>query len=200
MRQREIVGSILAVMLLVSACANAPDEEMVVPSLDVTVEMSSETENDDSNTDVIRQSIVAVNGIECDLISANISELVQTLEETGIYAKNVKDHGNDSQYHSDWVKYELYTDTQRNCGFLLGRSSGENQLYKAKFLLSNLVGTDFVMCNGLWNFGDSNAASFPDVKTLESAGFKNYEDGYRLLIESEKKENYIIKVSGDFFP
>ena len=25
-----------------------------------------------------------------------------------------------------------------------------------------------------------------DVKTLESAGFENYEDGYRLLIESEK--------------
>lgn len=198
MRQIRIAGSILAVMLLVSACANAPDEEMVVPSLDVTVEMPSETENDDSNTDAIRQSIVAVNGIEYDLISADISELVQTLEETGIHAKNVKDHGNDSQHHSDWVKYELYTDTQRNCGFLLGRSSGENQLYKAKFLLANLVGTDFVVCNGLWNLGDSNAASFPDVKTLESAGFENYEDGYRLLIESEKKENYIIKVSGDF--
>lgn len=45
------------------------------------------------------------------------------------------------------------------------------------------------MCDGLWNLGDSNAASFPDVKILESAGFENYEDGYRLLIELEKKEN-----------
>lgn len=106
-----------------------------------------------------------------DLISADISELAQIFEETGIYAQNVKDYGNDSQYHSDWVKYEFHMDTQRNCGFLLGRSSGENQLYKAEFLLSNLVGTDFVMCDGLWNLGDSNAASFPDVKTLEFSGF-----------------------------
>lgn len=126
MRQMRIVGPILAVMLLLSVCVNASDEEMVVPSLDASVEMSSETENDDSNEDVIRQSIVTVNGIEYELISADISELVQTLEDTGIHAKNVKDYGNDSQYHSDWVKYELYTDTQRNCGFLLGRSSGEN--------------------------------------------------------------------------
>lgn len=106
---------------------------MVVPSLDVTVEMSSETENNDSNTDVIRQSIVAVNGIEYDLI-----------ERTFL----------------NWCKL---------------------------FLLSNLVGTDFVMCDGLWNLGDLNAASFPDVKTPESAGFENYEDGCRLLIELEKK-------------
>lgn len=77
------------------------------------MEMSSETENDDSNADVIRQSIVAVNGIKYNLISADISELVQTLEETGIHAKNIKDCGNDSQYHSGRVKYELYTDTKK---------------------------------------------------------------------------------------
>lgn len=32
MGQMGIVGSILAVMLLGSACANVPDEEVVVPS------------------------------------------------------------------------------------------------------------------------------------------------------------------------
>lgn len=72
MRQMRIVGPILSVMLLLSACADAPDEEMVVPSLDASVETSPETENDDSNEDVIRQSIVVVNGIEYDLISADI--------------------------------------------------------------------------------------------------------------------------------
>lgn len=41
MRQMRIAGSILAVMLLLSACANSPDEEMAVPSLDATVEMPS---------------------------------------------------------------------------------------------------------------------------------------------------------------
>lgn len=55
-----------------------------------------------------------------------------------------------------------------------------------------------MMCDGLWNFGDSNAVSFPDVKTFESAGFENYEDGYRLLIESEKKENDISSQQGLF--
>lgn len=42
MRQMRIVGSILSVMLLLSACANAPDEEMAVPSLDASVEMLPE--------------------------------------------------------------------------------------------------------------------------------------------------------------
>lgn len=69
--QMRIVGPILAVMLLLSACANAHDEEMAVPSLDASVEMSPEIENDDSNEDAVRQSIVAVNGIEYDLISAD---------------------------------------------------------------------------------------------------------------------------------
>lgn len=52
-RQIRIVGSILVVMLLLSACANVPDEEMVIPLLDVTVEMLSGTENDNANTDII---------------------------------------------------------------------------------------------------------------------------------------------------
>lgn len=181
----------LTAMLLLSACTNVIDNKTSAliseksdvgekRMSDIAVEVEEASADTDSNNTEISYTLITLDGTDYDLVYADLSEFVQALNESGIHAQNVKKQHKNQNNYMKWDKYELYTDLERNCGFLMGENSGQTQIYKAKFVLPYFTGVDFSACGGLWSFNDANSV-FPDSDTLLATGFEKVDGDYQVL-------------------